>query len=613
MTRPSQSTPHPVPRRGGGSLWKVLTYVGRHPLAVTACVGLLLCALAIEMSLPQILGQAMTRLEAHQRRGDPWDLRFHVGLFAGLALVRAGIGLVLGPIRNRLVHRVLNELRSDIFDALQRLTFGFHDRSNTGELISRSTTDVARLQDFLFACLFLAVDIAVALVATMVLIFCVNVTLGALALGTALPTVLLIGFFAAKLQPQWRHVHDLHGAMTNVIQESIAGVRVVKAFAREQAEIEKFRGRKDEFLGSVMKAVNYWAARVPLAQFVFGLSTPLVLYVGGGQVIRGEIPVGDLAKVIFYLMAIAHRLGAVGQFTNILQNASASADRIFEIIREPRTIASGHQPLPEGRGRVTFESVSFSHAKHATARPVENPATVDTDAAPAATPPPAALHAVSFVAEAGQTVAVVGPTGSGKSTLVNLIPRFHDPDEGVVRLDGVPVRELRLHDLRRAVGFIFQETFLFSASVAENIAYGRPEATTEEIEAAAHAAQAHEFIRRLERGYDTMIGERGVSLSGGQRQRLGIARAFLMNPRVLVLDDATASVDPETERLIQESMRQLSRGRTTFVIAQRISTVKHADLILVLRDGRIVERGRHVELLEQSEFYRAVCAQQIRD
>lgn len=581
-----------------------------------ACVGLLLGALAIEMTLPQLLGQALTHLEAHQRRGAPYDLRFHVALFAGLALVRAGIGWVLGPIRNRLVHRVLNELRSDIFDALQRLTFGFHDRSNTGELISRSTTDVARLQDFLFACLFLAVDISVALVATMVLIFLVNGTLGALTLGTALPTVVLIGFFAAKLQPQWRHVHDLHGAMTNVIQESIAGVRVVKAFAREQAEIEKFRGRKDLFLGSVMKAVNYWAARVPLAQFVFGLSTPLVLYVGGGQVIRGEIPVGDLAKVIFYLMAIAHRLGAVGQFTNILQNASASADRIFEIIREPRVIASGHQPLPAGGGQVTFESVSFRHTGREVPSTVEKTTTRDPDEpddAPATLPRPAVLHDVSFVAEAGQTVAIVGPTGSGKSTLVNLIPRFHDADEGVVRLDGVPVRELRLHDLRRAVGFIFQETFLFSATVAENIAYGRPEATAAEIEAAARAAQAHEFITGLAQGYGTLIGERGVSLSGGQRQRLGIARAFLMNPRVLVLDDATASVDAETERLIQESMLLLSRGRTTFVIAQRISTVKHADLILVLRDGRIVERGRHEELQRVSEFYRTVCAQQIRE
>lgn len=613
----AESAPAPQARRGGRSLWVVLTYLRRWPVAAALSVGLLLVNLAIEMSMPQVIGQAMTDLEAHQRRGDSFDPWWYVRLFGALVLVRAGVGYLLGPIRNCLVQRVLNDLRADIFDALQRLAFRFHDRANTGELISRSTTDVARLQDFLFACLFLFVDISVALAATMVLIFFVDPTLGALAVVTAVPTVTLIGYFAAKLQPQWRQVYDLHGAMTNVIQESIAGVRVVKAFAREKAEVEKFRGRKEEFLNTLLKAVNYWAARIPLAQFVFGLSTPLVLFVGGDKVIRGELPVGDLAKVIFYLMAIGHRMGMVGQFTNILQNASASADRILEIIREPRLIASGHRSLPTGNGRVEFSDVSFqfsaseSTGRSSREKPNDGLTTDDgTSAGPGLAP--AALHDVSFVAEAGQTVAIVGPTGSGKSTLVNLIPRFHDADAGEVRLDGVPVRELRLHDLRRSVGFIFQETFLFSATVAENIAYGRPDAGAEAIEAAARAAQAHEFIERLDRGYATMIGERGVSLSGGQRQRLGIARAFLMNPRVLVLDDATASVDAETERLIQEAMRQLSVGRTTFVIAQRVSTVKHADLILVLRDGRIVGRGRHEDLLRTSDFYRRVCEQQIR-
>jgi ABC-type multidrug transport system fused ATPase/permease subunit len=291
---------------------------------------------------------------------------------------------------------------------------------------------------------------------------------------------------------------------------------------------------------------------------------------------------------VLYLMAIGHRVGAVGQFTNIIQHASASAERILEVIHEPQTIRSGTRDLPPGGGRVRFEHVSFNYFDGK-----------------------ASLSDISFDATGGKTLAVVGPTGSGKTTLVNLIARFYDPTNGGVLLDGVDVRELKLQALRRNVGVIFQETFLFSASVAENISYGRPAASRQEIEQAAIAAQAHEFIVQLESGYDTVIGERGVSLSGGQRQRIAIARAFLMNPRVLILDDATASVDAKTERLIQEAMRSLCAGRTTFIIAQRSSTVRHADLILVLKEGRIVEQGTHEDLVRRGGVYCEVLKDQI--
>jgi ATP-binding cassette subfamily B protein len=377
--------------------------------------------------------------------------------------------------------------------------------------------------------------------------------------------------------------------MTTVIQENIAGARVVRAFAKESAQVAKFRQSKDVFLGTVLKTVDYWATRVPFAQFIFGLSMPLILWVGGRQVIQGQMPIGDLAKVVFYLMAIGHRVGAVGQFTNILQNASASAERVLEVIREPQSIRSGARDLPPGRGEVKFVDVSFNYS-----------------------PAKASLSHVSFEAKSGRTVAIVGPTGSGKTTLVNLIPRFYDPASGQVMVDGLDVRELKLSQLRRSVSVIFQETFLFSASVHENIAYGKPQATRKEVEQCARAAQAHEFITALEDGYETVIGERGISLSGGQRQRIAIARAFLMDPRILILDDATASVDAETEHFIQEAMRLLCKGRTTFVIAQRFSTVQHADLILVLDKGRIVERGTHDELIAHSGFYQEVFKQQIR-
>jgi ATP-binding cassette subfamily B protein len=570
------------------SLLGMTAFLRKYPGAVTLELGLLLVNIAIEMSLPVILGLAINDLRQAAAGGPAAALREYVQMLVALVLARSGIGYILGPVRNQLVQHTLADIRAAIYDALQRLTFTYHDRSNTGEFISRSTTDVQRLQDFFYACLFMTLDIGAALVITHWLIFQTSPVLGCLVLGTVLPTIALIAFYASKLQPQWRQVHDLHGEMTTVIQENIAGVRVVKAFAKEALEIQKFRGKRDVFLERLSRTVNYWAARVPFAQFLFGLSLPLVLWIGGRQVIQGTLTLGDLAKVVLYIMALGNRVGAVGQFTNILQTASASAERIMEIIHQPQAIKNGKRALPPGRGEVEFQHVSFNY----------------TDGR-------ASLTDVSFVARPGQTVAVVGPTGSGKTTLVNLIPRFYDVAAGRVLVDGAEVRELRLDQLRRTVSVIFQETFLFTATVAENIAYGRPQATREQLERCARAAQAHEFILELEDGYDTVIGERGVSLSGGQRQRLAIARAFLMDPRILILDDATASVDANTERLIQEAIQSLCRGRTTFIIAQRFSTVRHADLILVLKAGRIVEQGTHQALAQRGGFYRELFEQQM--
>jgi ABC-type multidrug transport system fused ATPase/permease subunit len=652
MTESKPTQPRVQPR----NLLGVLAFLRAYPAAVVLSVSLLLVNIAIELCLPQILGSAITQLRWHTEWGAKLDLQACVLLFVSLVLVRAGNGILLGPIRNRLIQRTLGDIRAAIYESLQRLAFRYHDRSNTGELISRSTTDVLRLQDFLFACLFLSFDIAVALVLTVALIFATSTLLGVLTLLTLIPTIALIAYFATKLQPQWRKVHDLHGAMTTVIQENIAGVRVVKAFARESAEVNKFRARKEQFLGTLLDAVNYWAARVPFAQFIFGLGLPLALWAGGRLVIRGDLAIGDLAKVVFYLMAIGYRVGMVGQFTNIIQNASASAERILEIIHEPQVIKSGTRDLPglalstdrptpnpsqegsssssgsyrfpswEGLG-VGSESQSIRKSVGGDCRPpaMSVPAS-GTEAGPSQrfghvqfdhvslnySDGKASLADVSFEAEPGQTFAVVGPTGSGKTTLVNLIPRFYDASGGRVLVDGVDVRELKLRQLRRGVSVIFQETFLFSATVAENIAYGRPDAGRKEIEASARAAQAHEFVVELEDGYDTLVGERGVTLSGGQKQRIAIARAFLMNPRILILDDATASVDSKTERLIRAAMTELSAGRTTFVIAHRFSTVQHADQILVLNEGSIVERGTHNELIGCGGFYSEIFEQQIR-
>jgi len=587
------------------NLLGVLSFLKKHPGGVALCVGLLLVNIAIEMTLPQVLGNTITGLRDHLALGNEFSIWPFAALYLVLISVRTIVGFILGPVRNRTIQTTLTDIRSAVYNALQRLAFTYHDRASSGELISRATTDIWRLQDFLFACLLLSVDIVVSLVATTVLIFLISPALGAVALGTMLPTIALIAFYAGKLQPQWRNVHDQHGAMTTVIQENIAGVRVVKAFAREQSEISKFRDKKETYMSTLLTTVNYWASRVPRAQFLYGLSTPLALWIGGRQVIQGEMPLGDLAKVVFYLMAIGHRVGMVGQFTNIMQNASASAERVLEILEEPSTLKSGTRPMPPGRGEVIFENVSFEYSA---AKPTKSK---DGKESPAPTAPRPVLHDVSFTAHPGQTVAIIGPTGSGKTSLVNLVPRFYDPTNGRVLIDGVDARELDLPQLRRSVGMIFQETFLFSASVAENIAYGRPQATRVEIEECARAAQAHEFISELADGYDTIIGERGVSLSGGQRQRVAIARAFLMDPRVLILDDATASVDSKTERLIQEAMKRLCEGRTTFIIAQRLSTLQHADCIIVLQEGRVVASGKHDQLARESELYRSLFSQTV--
>ena len=433
------------------SLLGVLAFLRRYPGRVAICLSLLLVNIAIEMSLPQILGNALTGLREQMAGGREFPIGQLAWLFLALVGVRAVVGFVLGPIRNRTIQTTLSDIRATLYNSLQRLAFTYYDKASSGELISRATTDVWRLQDFLFACLLLTVDILVSLVAIVVLIFLINPVLGFVALGTMLPTIALIGFYASKLQPRWRQVHDQHGAMTTVIQENIAGVRVVKAFAREQAEIAKFRGRKDTYLGTLMDTVNFWASRVPRAQFLYGLSTPLVLWIGGRQVISGELPVGDLAKVVFYLMAIGHRVGMVGQFTNIIQNAGASAERVMEIIREPQIMQSGERPLPLGRGEVRFENVGFHYGELPTepgrATLPRSPDSVEEVSArqePRPTgnkedpkaPQRPSLDDVTFTAAPGQSIAIVGPTGSGKTTLVNLIPRFYEPTAGRVFVDG---------------------------------------------------------------------------------------------------------------------------------------------------------------------------------
>jgi len=582
----------PAPAFRARNLLGVLAFLMRYRGSVALAIVLLLVNIGLEMTLPQVSGAAINNLQkalTHQAAFTPWQF---AEVFIALAVARAAVGLVLGRVRNRLVQATLKDIRAAYFDAVQRLSFAYHDKTNTGELISRGTADISRLQEFLFACLFLGIDITFAVVITMVMITITNWKVGVAAMLTLAPTMGLIAFFARQLYPRWRKVHDLHGEMTTVIQENIAGVRVVKAFAREGDEIAKFRRHRDVFVRTTLATVSSWANRVPFTQFIFNLSTPLTLWIGGRAVIAGAMPVGSLAKIVFYLLGLGNRMGAIGQFVNVLQNASASSERVMEVLEDPLKIPSGSRRLSTvGGAVVVFDKVSFAYPGGG--REV--------------------LHEVSLEAKAGQTIAVVGATGAGKSTLVHLIPRFYDPTAGAIRIDGFDARELDLVELRRSVGMIFQETVLFSASVTENIAYGRPDATPAQVIAAARAAHAHEFITEMERGYDTVVGERGVSLSGGQKQRLAIARAFLLDPRILILDDATSSLDAKTERLIQEDMRRVCLGRTAFVIAHRLTTVQHAEQVIVLKEGRIVEQGTFAELARGGGLFCELFREQLAD
>jgi ATP-binding cassette, subfamily B, multidrug efflux pump len=505
-----------------------------------------------------------------------------VGL-VGVALIRGVFSFVQTFWAEKASQASAYDLRNVLFGQLQALSFSYHDRAQTGQLMTRITNDVEQVRVFIGTGLLQLVSAIALLVGSLVALFTMNWRL-ALVIVTAIPLMaLVIARFSSVIRPMFSVVQARLGALNTVLQENLAGVRVVQAFAREPYEHDRYRDLNDQLLQANVAAIRGMAGSFPLIFLIANLGTLAVVWIGGYDVINGQLTLGELVAFNTYLGLLIMPMMMLGMITAQLSRASVSATRIFEVLDAPNEVvdAPNARPLPTVRGRVAFEDVSFRYAGGE--RPV--------------------LDHVSFVAEPGQTVAIMGETGSGKSTIINLIPRFYDATSGRVTVDGYDVRDVTLASLRAQIGIVLQDTTLFSGTLRDNIAYGRPDATDAEVEAAARAAQAHDFIMEFPDGYATIVGERGVGLSGGQRQRIAIARALLLDPCILILDDSTSAVDAETEWEIQQALERLQHGRTAFVIAQRISTVRDADLILLLDGGRIAASGTHDDLLRESALY----------
>lgn len=481
-------------------------------------------------------------------------------------------------------------IREAMYDKLQRVGFGFHDTLNSGQLINRALTDLQNIRQFIQTAVLTTLDIVLIVSFYMIFIMFIDPWLLLITVPVLPVWTWYVLRFSRKIQPVNQEVMESGDKDVSIITESIAGVHVIKAFATEQQEIEKYGNNINLYFARVIKRITMFADFTPIIRAIATVSYLALFWAVGLLVIHGTLHAGDFLAMGIAMGAILTRLQQVATINEQYQNAIVSAWRVYEVLMAPPTVpeSATARPLPPGPGSVRFEHVTFGYAPD---KPV--------------------LRDVSFDVKGGSIVAIVGPTGAGKSSLVNLLARFYDPQSGRILIDGMDTRDTTLASLRTQVGFVFQETYLFSDTVAANIAYGRPGITHGETEAAARLAQAHEFIDTMPKQYETVLAERGASLSGGQKQRLAIARAILSNPRILVLDDATAAVDPETEDMIRQAMRFVMYGRTTFVIAHRISTAKRADMVIVLENGRITQVGTHEKLMNERGHYREIASVQL--
>ncbi len=547
-------------------------------------------AMGMTVLIPYLIGEAVNAI----KDGDKPDLLpLALAIFAA-AVLRLGLIVVRRVVAGKVSLGVEFDLRQAFYAHLQRLELGFFDSQQTGQLMSRATVDLQSIRFFLGYGLIFITQTVLTIVLASAVMFWMNPWLALIALAPAPLVVYVASRYNRVSRPAQQEVQQRIAELTAEAEENVSGIRIVKAFAREEHQLGRFQRAVARVFDQSIYSTKLQAFFSPLLGFLPQLGIALVLLIGGRQVIADNLSPGAFTSFYFYLVMLAGPMRMLGMTMGMAQRAIASGNRLFEILdREPRIQSPPEAPaLPSGGGAVELRGVTL-HYEGAEEVP--------------------ALEGVDLAVEAGRTVALVGPSGSGKTSLVALIARLYDPTAGEVLVDGADVRSVEVADLRSEIAFVGDDSFLFTASVAENIAYARPEASIEEIEAAARRAQADEFIRALPDGYETRVGERGLTLSGGQRQRVAIARALLADPRILILDDATSSVDATTEAAIKAGLREAMAGRTTFIIAHRLSTVSLADEIVVLDGGRIVDRGTHEELLEGCGFYREIAEHGLAD
>jgi ABC-type multidrug transport system fused ATPase/permease subunit len=605
---------------------RLLGFLRPYKRGLSASWALAAVAMVMTVLLPYLTGLAVEAIKhgADHARLHQLSLRAHdrhtllvlALVIVAAVLVRWALTYARRMIAGRISLGIEYDLRQRIYGHLQRLELGFFDRQQTGQLMSRATVDLQAVRFFLGYGLVFILQSALTLLLAGIAMVAINPELGLIAMAPVPFVVVISQRYGRSARPAIQEVQQRIAELTAAAEESISGVRVVKSFAREPHQLERFRHSVARVFDQSMVATRLEATFNPAIGFLPQLGLAAVLLIGGNSVIHAHLTLGQFTQFYLYLNMLIGPMRSLGVTLGLAQRATASGARIFQVLdRDPRIVEPPDaQPLPPGNGRVQFQGVTLRYDESdefgaVYAEPLSVP--MDGGAAPRAAR--AALSDLNLDVAAGTTVALVGGTGSGKTSLVSLISRLYDTSEGHVLLDGADVREVGLRELRESVAIVSDDPFLFSATVAENIAYGSPDASLEQIEQAARRAQAFEFVSALPQGFSTRVGERGLSLSGGQRQRLAIARALVADPRVLILDDATSAVDASTEQSIKLALDEAMSGRTTFVIAHRLSTISLADEIVVLDHGRIAAHGDHDELLEASELYREIVEKGLPD